>query len=214
MGKVIAEISMSLDGFVAGPDVTPEEPLGKGGEELHEWLIATKGWRQPHGHEGGETGPDSDVFERSIANVGATVMGRGMFGPVEGGPWGNEPWEGWWGDEPPFHVPVYVLTHYEREPLEKNGGTTYYFVTDGIESALQQAESSAGDKDVSIAGGANVIQQAVRAGAVDELQLHVVPRFLGGGTRLFDDLAPSSFEPIEVVGSPGVTHIRYRLKST
>jgi dihydrofolate reductase len=212
MGKVIADISVSLDGFVAGPDPSPDEPLGKGGEGLHEWVIATKGWRQKHGYEGGETGTDSDMSDRAVANVGAVVMGRGMFGPVAGGPWGDEPWEGWWGDNPPFHVPVYVLTHHEREPLEKQGGTTFHFVTDGIGSALDQAQSAAGDKEVLIAGGGNVIQQCIRAGAVDELQLHIVPLFLGGGAPLFDDLPAGPLEPIEVVGSPAVTHVRYRLK--
>lgn len=212
MGKVIADISVSLDGFVAGPDATQDEPLGKGGEGLHEWVLATKGWREAHGYEGGTTGADSDISDRARANVGAVVMGRGMFGPSEAGPWGDEPWEGWWGDEPPFHVPVYVLTHHERDPLEKTG-TTFHFVTAGVSSALDQAQEAAGDKDVLVAGGGNVIQQCISAGAVDELQLHIVPVFLGGGAPLFDGLAPSSFEPIEVVGSPAVTHVRYRLKS-
>jgi dihydrofolate reductase len=212
MGKVIADISVSLDGFVAGPDPTQEEPLGKGGEGLHEWIVATKGWREAHGYEGGTTGPDSDMADRARANVGAVVMGRGMFGPSEGGPWGDEPWEGWWGDDPPFHVPVYVLTHHEREPLEKVGGTTFHFVTDGIGSALEQARAAAGDAEVLVAGGGNVIQQCISAGAVDELQLHIVPVFLGGGARLLYDLPAGSFEPIEVIGSPAVTHVRYRLK--
>ena len=210
MGKVTAEISMSLDGFVAGPNPTREEPLGAGGEQLHEWMLGTRGWREPHGLEGGEAGPDSDLMERAFANVGAIVMGRQMFGGE--GPWGDEPWQGWWGDEPPFHVPVYVLTHYEREPLEKTG-TTFYFVTDGIDAAIAQAKAAAGDQDISIAGGADVIQQAIRAGAVDELQLHVAPYFLGGGRRLFDELPAGSLEPIEVVASPAVTHIRYRLQT-
>jgi dihydrofolate reductase len=210
MGKVTVDISMSLDGYIAGPDPTLEEPLGKRGEELHEWVIRTKGWREPHGHEGGDSGPDSDMIERAFANVGAIVMGRRMFGGE--GPWGDEPWEGWWGDEPPFRVPVFVLTHHAREPLEKTG-TTFYFVTDGIDSALEQAKAAAAGKDVSIGGGADVIQQALRAGAVDELGLHIVPLFLGGGTPLFADLPPGGLERIEVVDSPAVTHIRYRLKS-
>jgi dihydrofolate reductase len=211
MGKVTVDISVSLDGFIAGPDPSREEPLGRGGEDLHEWVIATKGWREPHGKEGGETGPDSDLIERAFANVGAVIMGRRMFSGDDG-PWGDEPWEGWWGDEPPFHVPVYVLTNYEREPLEKQGGTTFYFVTDGIESALEQAKAAAGDKDVSIGGGADVIQQYLRAGAIDEMQIHVVPLFLGGGTRLFDDVPAGPLEPIEVVDSPRVTHVRYRMR--
>jgi dihydrofolate reductase len=173
-------------------------------------MLGTRGWREPHGLEGGEDGPDSDMMERAFANVGAIVMGRRMFGGE--GPWGDEPWQGWWGDEPPFHVPVYVLTHHEREPLEKTG-TTFHFVTGGIEAALAQAKAAAGDQDVSIAGGAETIQQAIRAGAVDELQLHVAPYFLGGGTPLFDGLPAGSLEPIEVVASPAVTHIRYRLQA-
>lgn len=212
MGKVTADISVSLDGYLAGPDPTQDEPLGKGGEGLHEWVIATKGWRERHGYEGGETGVDSEMSERASANMGAVVMGRAMFGPVEGGAWGDEPWDGWWGDDPPFHVPVYVLTHYEREPLEKDGGTTFHFVTGGIESALAQARAAAGDAEVLVAGGGDVIRQSIHAGAVDELQLHIVPILLGAGTRLFDGLAPSSVELIEVVDSPAVTHIRYRMK--
>ncbi|HEX4734916.1 MAG TPA: dihydrofolate reductase family protein [Thermoleophilaceae bacterium] len=210
MGKVTVDISVSLDGFIAGPNPSREEPLGAHGEELHEWMVRTKGWREPHGLEGGESGPDSDMMERAFAGVGAIVMGRRMFGGD--GPWGDEPWEGWWGDEPPFHLPVYVLTHHEREPLEKIG-TTFYFVTDGIDSALAQAKAAAADDDVSIAGGADVIQQGIRAGAVDELQLHVVPQFLGGGTPLFDGLTAGVLEPVEVVASPAVTHIRYRLET-
>lgn len=209
MGKVIAEISVSLDGFITGPHVSREEPLGERGEELHEWLVATKGWREPHGYEGGETGPDSDMMARAFWNVGAIVMGRGMFGGE--GPWGDDPWQGWWGDEPPFRVPVFVVTHHERESLVK-GETTFHFVTDGIDSALAQARTAAADEDVSIAGGAEVIQRCVRADAVDELQLHVVPLFLGGGTRLFEDMPPATLEPIEVVASPRVTHVRYRLR--
>jgi dihydrofolate reductase len=210
MGIVFVDISVSLDGFIAGPQAGREHPLGIGGEALHDWVIPTKGWREPHGLEGGETGADSDMIERAFAILGAVIMGRRMFGG-EPGPWGDEPWEGWWGDEPPFHVPVYVLTHHAREPLAKHGGTTFHFVTDGIESALSQAKEAAGDKDVSIAGGAEVIQQYLRAGAVDDLQLHVVPLFLGGGTRLFDDVPPRHLEIVETVGSPAVTHIRYRI---
>jgi dihydrofolate reductase len=212
MGKVIAVTSVSLDGFVAGPDPAQEEPLGKGGEGLHEWILSTKGWREAHGYEGGETGPNSDIAERMHANVGAVVMGRGMFGPMAGGPWGDEPWEGWWGDEPPFRTPVFVVTNHQREPLEKTG-TTFHFVTGGIESALTQARDAAGTKDVLVAGGGNVIAQCIRAGAVDELQLHIVPLILGGGAPLFQGLAPGSLEPIELVDSPAVTHVRYRLKS-
>src|SRR4051812_48083726 len=174
MSKITADISVSLDGFIAGPEPTLEEPLGRGGEQLHEWAMATKAWREPHGLEGGDAGPDSDVVQRAVANIGAVVMGRRMFSG-EGGPWGDEPWQGWWGDEPPFHVPVYVLTNYEREPLEKQGGTTFYFVTEGAEAALAQAKAVAGEKDISIAGGADVIQQYIRLEAIDELAIHVAP---------------------------------------
>src|SRR3954470_1261222 len=210
MGIVTVDISVSLDGFIAGPGAGREEPLGRGGSDLHEWALATKGWREAHGEEGGGTGPDSDLIERAFANVGAVIMGRRMFSGDDG-PWGDEPWEGWWGDQPPFHVPVYVLTNHEREPLEKQGGTTFYFVTDGIESALEQAKAAAGDKTVSIAGGADVIQQCLRAGLVDEMLIHLVPLFLGGGTRLFDDVPPVALARIQVVDSPAVAHIRYRV---
>jgi dihydrofolate reductase len=211
MSKVTVDISMSLDGFIAGPDPTREEPLGRGGEGIHEWVVSTKGWREAHGYEGGETGPDSDLSAKAFEQVGAVVMGRRMFSG-EDGPWGDEPFEGWWGDDPPFHMPVYVLTNHEREPLEK-GDTTFYFVTDGIESALDQAKAAAGDKNVSIAGGADVIQQALRAGAVDEMFLHVVPLFLGAGTRLFEDVPAGKLERLEVIDSPKVTHIRYGMRA-
>jgi dihydrofolate reductase len=211
MSKVVVDISVSLDGFIAGPDPGREEPLGRGGEALHEWGLTTKGWREPHGYEGGETGPDSAMIERGFANLGAVVMGRRMFGGDDGS-WGDEPWEGWWGDDPPFRVPVYVLTNHAREPLVKND-TTFHFVTDGIDSALDQAKAAAGDKDVSVAGGADVIQQALRAGAVDELQIHLVPLFLGGGTRLFDSVPAGRLQLVEVVASPTVTHVRYALEA-
>src|SRR4051794_13562245 len=209
MGLVTVDISVSLDGFIAGPNASPEHPLGEGGEALHEWGLRTRAWREPHGYEGGETGPDSDLIENAFSGVGSVIMGRRMFG-AEDGPWGEEPWEGWWGDEPPFHVPVYVLTNHEREPLEKRG-TTFYFVTEGIESAVEQAKAAARDKTVSIGGGADVIQQCLRAGAVDEMLIHLVPLFLGGGTRLFDNVPAAALERIEVVDSPTVTHIRYRV---
>src|SRR3954471_14005075 len=204
MGIVTVDISVSLDGFIAGPGAGREEPLGRGGNDLHEWALATKGWREPHGEEGGETGPDSDLIERAFANVGAVIMGRRMFSGDDG-PWGDEPWEGWWGDDPPFRVPVYVLTNYEREPLVKND-TTFHFAT-GAESALEQAKAAAGANDVSIAGGADVIQQYLRADAIDELQIHLIPLFLGGGTRLFEDVPAGALERLEVVDSPAVTHI-------
>jgi dihydrofolate reductase len=211
MSKLRFQISVSLDGFVAGPNPSEEHPLGEGGEQLHEWALKLEAWRRPHGREGGETNASSEVFEEILYNVGAVVMGRNMFGGGPG-PWGEDPWEGWWGDEPPFHTPVFVLTHHEREPLEKQGGTTFTFVTDGIESALEQAREAAGGKDVSLGGGADVAQQYLAAGLIDELWLHVVPVLLGDGTRLFDNLAGADvkLEPGRVVATPEVTHLHYR----
>jgi dihydrofolate reductase len=212
MARVTTDITMSLDGFVAGPDPSLEEPLGVGGEALHEWALAAQSWQESHGHAGGEAGADSDVIAETIAAMGAVVMGRRMFSGGSG-PWEDDPRaRGWWGDEPPFRAPVFVVTHHAREPLPMEGGTTFYFVTEGVESALEQASASAGGKDVHVAGGADVVQQALRAGLVDELQVHVAPRFLGRGTRLFEGLDPSlGLEPVRVIASPAVTHLRYRV---
>jgi dihydrofolate reductase len=208
---------MSLDGFIAGPNQTLEEPLGAGGERLHEWAIAARAWRESHGMEGGETNVDSEIVAERLATLGATVMGRRMFSGGQG-PWEDDPnADAWWGDEPPFHHPVFVLTHHEREPVQKQGGTTYTFVTDGIESALDQARAAAGDKDVTVSGGADVVQQYLAAGLFDEIQLHVAPVLLGDGVRLFDGPvpdAPRALEPIRVVEAPsGVTHVKYRAGS-
>jgi dihydrofolate reductase len=213
MPKLRFTISISLDGFVAGPNPSVEQPLGEGGMRLHEWVLKLAAWRAPHGLEGGEIDESSVVMEEALANVGATIMGRGMFGGGPG-PWDpDEPWEGWWGEDPPFHTPVFVLTHHAREPLVKEGGTTFFFVTDGIESALAQAREAAGGKDVSLGGGADVARQCLRAGLLDELQLSVVPVLLGGGTRLFDDLAgvDPQLEPVRVIHAPDVTHLKYRV---
>jgi dihydrofolate reductase len=207
--SVRCQISISLDGYVAGPNQSPKDPLGEGGEGLHDWVIATESWRRQHGREGGERNADSEVVENASAGIGAHIMGRRMFGGGSG-PW-DESWKGWWGDEPPFHVPVFVLTHHEREPLEMEGGTTFTFVTDGIESALERAEAAAGGQDVAIAGGASAVQQYLAAGKLDELYLHVVPIILGGGARLLDNIGNPKLEPVEVVASPGVTHIKYRI---
>jgi dihydrofolate reductase len=206
------QISISLDGFIAGPNPSVDDPLGEGGEQLHEWVIKLAAWRQPHGREGGEVNASTPVMEEALENVGATVMGRNMFGGGPG-PWGEDPWGGWWGDEPPFRTPVFVVTHHEREPLEKQGGTTFTFVTDGIESALEQAKQAAGGKDVSLGGGADVAQQYLAAGLIDELDLNVVPILLGGGTRLFDNLAGTdlNLEQVRTIEAPGVTHIKYRV---
>jgi dihydrofolate reductase len=214
MSKLTFDITMSLDGFVAGPSPTLEEPLGEGGEQLHEWLFGLKSWREQHGLSGGTAGTDAEILEEAVGRVGATLMGRRMFSGGAG-PWEDDPKaDGWWGDEPPFRGPVFVLTHHAREPVEKQGGTTYFFVTDGIEAALDAARAAAGDKDVAIAGGASVVQQYLRAGLVDEFQVHVAPRFLGGGVRLFDGLEGGrpAVKPTRVVGSPAVTHLRYEVE--
>jgi dihydrofolate reductase len=211
MPQVVFDITMSLDGFVAGPNQTLEDPLGQGGMELHEWAIATAAWRERHGEEGGEVNADSDVVAESLARQGALVMGRRMFSGGEGS-WEDDPnADGWWGDDPPFHVPVFVLTHHARGTVEKGDGTSYSFVTDGIESALAQAREAAGDKDVVVVGGANVVQQYLAAGLVDEFQVHIAPVLLGDGVRLFDGLADAGVrvEPVRTIESPAVTHLTY-----
>ena len=214
MGKVVVDISMSLDGFVAGPNPTLEEPLGEKGEELHEWVVRTNYWRERHGLEGGEEDEDSEVIREAFSSVGASVMGRKMFSGGSG-PWESDPRSmGWWGDEPPFHTPVFVLTHHAREPEEMKGGTTFFFVTDGIEAAIQQARAAAGEGNVAIGGGASAIQQALAAGLVDELQVHVAPILLGGGTRLFGEGAdPIRLEATRVLASPRATHVKFDVPS-
>jgi dihydrofolate reductase len=211
MSKVRAHISCSVDGYVAGPDQSMEEPLGKGGERLHDWVVALKAWREASGMEGGEENASTPVVLEEYANVGAEIMGRGKFGPPARGSWGDDSWQGWWGEDPPFHKPVFVLTHHQREALTLSG-TTFNFVTDGIESALARAREAAGDKDVFIGGGADVINQFLAAGLIDELELHVAPILLGGGARLFDGIGPDvKLQLIRVVEAPGVTHIKYRV---
>ncbi len=217
MGQVFVDISISLDGFVAGPNPGLEHPLGEGGEGLHEWAIRSATWRERHGLEGGTTGPDDEMSNELLGTAGAVVMGKGMFGGGDGPwgdpAWGETPWEGWWGDDPPFHMPVFVLTHHAREPLTLSD-TTFTFVTDGIESALEQAKAAAGDKDVMIGGGADVINQYLAAGLVDELDLHVVPLLLGGGARLFEGVGPSlRLAQVRAVEAPVVTHLKYRVLS-
>ena len=212
MTRFFVDISMSLDGFVAGPDITLEEPLGKGGEELHDWVVRLAGWREQHGLEGGETGPDDELVRAIAPRVGAVVMGRKMFSGGSG-PWESDPnADAWWGDNPPFHVPVFVLTHHEREPVVKEGGTTFTFVTDGFESALERARAAAGDKDVQVSGGASVVQQALQARVLDELHIHVAPTLLGGGVSLFGDLGTAPrLKLTDVVESPLVTHLSYEV---
>jgi len=202
-----SDITISLDGYVAGPNASLEEPLGRGGEELHDWLIATKAFRDRHGGEGGEDNADSRLVEANVARIGAVVMGRRMFSGGEG-PWADDPNpNGWWGDDPPFHVPVFVLTHHAREPL-RLGDTTFTFV-DGFDEAFATAREAAGDREVHVAGGAEAIQEALAGGMLDELQLHVAPLFLGGGTRLFAEGAQADVELTGAVSSPAVAHLTY-----
>jgi dihydrofolate reductase len=204
MGRVTSDMTMSLDGFITGPNDSARLGLGEGGERLHEWMYDLASFHERHGREGGETGTDDDVLAEAFENVGAYVMGRRMFDV------GEEPW----GDDPPFHGPVFVVTHTAREELVKEGDTTFTFDTDGLETALGQARSAAGDKDVSVAGGANVIQQCLAAGLLDEIQIHVAPVLIGEGRRLFENLGAEHIElvPHRVIASPEVTHLRYRVK--
>jgi dihydrofolate reductase len=211
MPRFFIDISMSLDGFVAGPNATLEEPLGVGGERLHDWVLRLASWRETHGLDGGETGPDDDLARATWDRVGATVMGRRMFSGGAGA-WEDDPnADAWWGDNPPFHHAVFVLTHHPRETVVKEGGTTFYFVDDGIESALEQARAAAEDKDVALGGGASVAQQYLRAGLLDELHIHVAPILLGGGVSLFGELGADApgLKLTSVVESPFVTHLSY-----
>jgi dihydrofolate reductase len=208
MTHITVDISMSLDGFVAGPNQTLEEPLGKDGLQLHEWIFGLPAWRERHGLEGGEPSADDELVAANLAATGAVVMGRRMWSGGAG-PWEDDPNAGgWWGDEPPFDVPVFVVTHHSR-PAETKRGTPISFVTDGVEAAIDRARVAAGEKNVSVAGGALVVQQALRAGLVDELRLHVVPVFLGDGVRLFEGV-DGRFEVASVANSPAVTHLTYR----
>jgi dihydrofolate reductase len=211
MSTVRFQIAVSLDGYAAGPDQSEENPLGVGGMDLHRWVFELEAWRKQQGQEGGEVNASSQVVEEARSNVGATVMGRNMFGGGTG-PWNeDQPWNGWWGDDPPFHTPVFVLTHHPRASLEMEGGTTFIFVTDGIGSALEQAKQAAGELDVLLGGGAKVVQQYLAAGLVDEFELHVVPIVLGDGERLLDNVGSLRLEQVRAIEAPGVTHIRYRV---
>jgi dihydrofolate reductase len=213
MSKLRCSITTSLDGYVAGPNQSLENPLGDGGLRLHDWAFPTQTFRALHGDSsGGETGVNDDVLREAFENLGATIMGRNMFGPVRG-PWAGDLWKGWWGDKPPFHHPVFVLTHHAREPLAMQGGTTFHFITDGIESALTQARTAAAGRDVMLGGGASTVQQYLAARLLDELEIHVVPLLLGGGARLLEhlDAREVKLEPIRAVAGPGVIHIKYRV---
>jgi dihydrofolate reductase len=212
MSKLRLSITMSLDGYVAGPDQSEENPLGVGGMELHEWFFPLKEFREMHGEQGGETNASSSVVEERRANIGATIMGRNMFGGGTG-PWGDDPWPGWWGEDPPYHHPVFVLTYHPREPLEMKGGTTFHFVTDGIESALAQAKDAVQEQDIWLAGGASVVNQYLAAGLVDEVDISIAPVIMAGGERLFEELQRGALKltQIRAVDAPGVTHINYQV---
>lgn len=204
----VENFTISLDGYGAGPDQGVDNPLGAGGEALHGWLVDTRMWRQAHGKEDGTTGIDDDFAARSARNVGAWIMGRNMFAPTRG-PWPDMSWKGWWGKNPPFHGPVFVLTHHPRPPMQMEGNTTFHFVTGGIHEALDQARGAADGKDVQISGGAKTIQQYLRAGLIDELHVAIVPILLGGGERLFEgvDLRASGYECVQFVASEKATHV-------
>lgn len=211
MSKLRFKISMSLDGFVAGPSQSVDNPLGIGGMRLHEWAFALASWRKAHDMEGGEVNASSAVMDESMANIGATIMGRNMFGGHPGGWNAQSPWNGWWGNNPPFHHPVFVLTHHARAPLHLAGGTSFTFVTNGIEAALEQARAAARGKDVSLAGGAKAAQQYLAAGLVDEMEIHLAPTLLGSGERLFENVGPDlhGLALVRTVATPNVTHFKY-----
>lgn len=211
MSNVILDITASLDGFVAGPNQTLEEPLGKGGLHLHEWLFALRGWREPHGLEGGEDGDESGLVRASLERVGAQVMGRRMFSGGAGA-WEDDPNAGgWWGDIPPFRVPVFVVTHHARAPLAFDNGTRFVFVTDGVESAVSHARAAADGRDVRVAGGADVATQCLRAGLLDRVDLHIAPLLLGSGAKLFDGADATALELLAVQSSPRAAHLSYRV---
>jgi dihydrofolate reductase len=212
MSRVICDQSVSLDGFSAGPNQSLENPLGENGLRVHEWMFVTNPWRKAQGLPAvPETADDAIASDlMSNAGVGAVIMGRNMFGPIRGG-W-DRSWNGWWGDDPPYHTPVFVLTHHPRDPVPMQGGTTFYFVTDGVESALEQAREAAGGKDIRIGGGASTVQQFIRAGHLDELHLHLVPIILGAGQRLLENVGDPKMTPVSVIASPTVTHIRYSIE--
>ncbi|HMJ15004.1 MAG TPA: dihydrofolate reductase family protein [Polyangiaceae bacterium] len=211
MSKLRFKISMSLDGFIAGPDQSVENPLGVGGEALHQWALPLAAWRAPHGLEGGDVNASTEILNESVANIGATIMGRNMFGGHPGAWDAKQPWTGWWGKNPPFHHPVFVLTHHAREALTLEGGTTFTFVTGSIQDALEQARRAAAGKDISLAGGAKVAQQYLAAGLVDEMLISLAPTLLGGGERLFEGLGDDlhGLELARSVAAPGVTHLLF-----
>ena len=204
----VENFSISIEGYGAGPDQSLENPLGVGGEDLHEWVISTRSWREMHGKDGGTTGIHDEFAARGVENFGAWILGRNMFAPSRG-PWSDMNWKGWWGSNPPYHVPVFVLTHHERDPIEMEGGTTFHFVTGGIHDALGRAREAAGGKDVRIGGGADTVNQYLRAGLIDELHIAISPVLLGRGERLFEgvDMRALGYECLQFVGSEKATHV-------
>jgi len=207
----VSSFALSIDGFGAGPDQDLQNPIGVGGMTLMDWFLPTRTWQQMHGNEGGETGVDDDIAAQGLAGIGAWILGRNMFGPVRG-PWPDESWKGWWGEEPPYHTPVFVLTHHPRAPLRMAGGTEFRFVTDGIHSALQQARDAAGDRDIRLGGGVSAIRQYLRAGLIDELHLAVRPVLLGKGEALLEgiDLPALGYECAEHVAGVRAMHVFLR----
>jgi dihydrofolate reductase len=207
----VGNFSISIDGFGAGPEQNLDHPLGVGGLALHQWMFATRTWQKLHGKEGGNTGPDDDFAARGFANIGAWILGRNMFGPIRGA-WPDEEWKGWWGPDPPYHTPVFVLTHYARDPIVMEGGTTFFFVTGGIEAALEQARKAAGDLDIRLGGGVATVRQYLKAGLVDELHFAIAPVLLGSGEALFHDInyLTLGYRVAEHVPSTGATHIVLR----
>ena len=216
MSKLRCHISISADGFVAGPNQSEENPLGEGGERLHDWIVPLAAWREAHDKQGGEVNESARIVEEVAREHRRRRDGPQHVRAVGGGDWGEEQWKGWWGDDPPYHNDVFVVTHHPREAVEMQGGTTYHFVTDGIERALARAKESADGQDVMLWGGAQIINQYLAAGLLDELELHIVPVLLGGGARLFDNLggAEIELEQVRAVEAPGVTHVKYRVGPT
>ncbi|HYZ93382.1 MAG TPA: dihydrofolate reductase family protein [Actinomycetota bacterium] len=209
MGKLrVCSFSISLDGYGAGPDQSLDTPLGVGGEELHDWMVSTRTFKRTYGEEDGTTGVDDDFTARGFEGIGSWILGRNMFGPVRG-PWPDESWKGWWGDNPPYHAPTFVLTHHAREPLEMEGGTVFHFVTDGIEAALDRAREAAGGQDVRLLGGVSTIRQYIEARLVDEMHIAISPILLGSGEHLFSglDLPALGYECVEHVPTESATHV-------
>jgi dihydrofolate reductase len=216
MSKVrVHNFAISLDGYAAGPDQSLDHPLGVGGSDLHNWAFATRTFRRMHDMDGGDTGLDDEFAAQGTAGIGATIMGRNMFGPIRG-PWRDDQWTGWWGDDPPYHHPVFVLTHHPRPSIAMQGGTTFHFVDDGIEAALERAVEAADGQDVLIGGGPSTIQQYLQAGLIDELHLVIVPLLLGSGERLFNHLegSPDRYECVQLVSSPSAVHVRLSRTAT